>query len=255
MLVLAQVSDFHIDGGAGRAARAERVMGYLAALPRPVDAVLVTGDIAEHGAAAEYRAAREVLRSDAPVLPCPGNHDRRADFRRVLLDRPDGDEGPVNQVHRVAGATVALCDSTIPGREDGRLADETIAWLDGVLGDAPDGPALVAMHHPPVTLGIPYIDGVRQRDGWRLEEVLRRHPQVVAVLCGHAHTAASTQFAGRPLVVAPGVASTAMLPVERPEGPVLDGDLPAAIAFHVLDGGRLTSHFRVVGSQGLRKPC
>jgi hypothetical protein len=26
----------------------------------------------------------------------------------------------------------------------------------------------------------------------------------------------------------------------------LDAELPASIAFHVLDGGRLTSHFRVV---------
>jgi 3',5'-cyclic AMP phosphodiesterase CpdA len=247
MLILAQVSDFHFDGGRRSAARAERVMGYLAALPRPVDAVLVTGDVADHGAVAEYRAAREVLRADAPVLACPGNHDRRAEFRRLLLDLPDGDERPVNQVHEVAGITVALCDSTIPGRDDGRLADETIAWLDGVLGEAPAGPALVAMHHPPVTLGIPFVDDIRQRDGRRLEEVLRRHPQVAGVLCGHAHTAASTQFAGRPLVVAPGVVSTAMLPVERPEGPVLDGDLPAAITFHVLDGGRLTSHVRVVG--------
>jgi Icc protein len=246
MLVLAQVSDFHVDGGTRSVARAERVMGYLAALPRPVDAVLVTGDVADHGTAGEYRAAREVLRSEVPVLACPGNHDLRAPFRRVLLGHPDGDERPVNQVHRVAGATVALCDSTIPGRDDGRLAEETIAWLDAVLGDAPDGPALVAMHHPPVALGIPFVDDIRQRDGQRLEEVLRRHPQVVAVLCGHAHTAASTQFAGRPLVVAPGVATTAMLPLERPEGPVLDAELPASIAFHVLDGERLTSHFRVV---------
>jgi 3',5'-cyclic-AMP phosphodiesterase len=246
MLVLAQVSDFHFDGGSRSVARAERVMGYLAALPRPVDAVLVTGDVADHGTADEYQAAREVLRSDAPVLACPGNHDLRAGFRRVLLDHPDGDERPLNQVHRVAGTTVALCDSTIPGRDDGRLADETLAWLDAVLADAPDGPALVAMHHPPVALGIPFVDDIRQRDGQRLEQVLRRHPQVVAVLCGHAHTAASTQFAGRPLVVAPGVATTAMLPLERPEGPVLDAELPASIAFHVLDGGRLTSHFRVV---------
>jgi 3',5'-cyclic-AMP phosphodiesterase len=218
VLLLAQVSDLHLDGGARSLARARRVMGYLADLPRPVDAVLVTGDIADHGAVAEYQA-----------------------------DGPDGDDRPVNQVRQVAGLTVALCDSTIPGQDDGWLADETIGWLDAVLDDARDGPALVAMHHPPVALGIPFVDGIRQRDGHRLEEVLRRHPQVVAVLCGHAHTAASTQFAGRHLVVAPGVVSTVMLPAERPDGPVLDSDLPASIAFHVVDGERLTTHFRVVG--------
>jgi Icc protein len=50
MVILAQVSDLHIDGSEERGARAGRVMRYLATLPRPVDAVLVTGDVADHGA-------------------------------------------------------------------------------------------------------------------------------------------------------------------------------------------------------------
>jgi 3',5'-cyclic-AMP phosphodiesterase len=248
MVLLAQISDLHIDGGEERTARAQRVMGYLAGLPRPVDAVLVTGDVADHGAAAEYQAARALLGGPAPVLVCPGNHDRRAGFRRVLLGDPGGGDGPVNQVHRLDGVTVLLCDSTVPGQDGGYLDDETIAWLDAALAAATGRPALVAMHHPPVTLGVPFVDDIRQAGGDRLAEVLRRHDQVVAVLCGHAHTAASTWFAGRQLLVAPGVASTLLLPAERPAGDILDEGAPAAIAFHLLDDqGRLTTHFRVVG--------
>jgi 3',5'-cyclic-AMP phosphodiesterase len=186
MVLLAQVSDLHIDGGEASVARAERVMGYLADLPRPVDAVLVTGDVADHGAAEEYRAARRLLAAPAPVLACPGNHDQRANFRRVLLDDPGGDgDRPVNQVHHLEGLTVVLCDSTVPGQDGGYLADETIAWLDAALAATPDRPVLVAMHHPPVTLGIPFVDGIRQEGGHRLGDVLARHRQVVAVLCGH----------------------------------------------------------------------
>jgi 3',5'-cyclic-AMP phosphodiesterase len=247
MVLLAQISDLHIDGEGERTARARRVMDYLAALPHPVDAVLVTGDIADHGQPAEYRAARELLAGPAPVLVCPGNHDRRDSFRRVLLGDPGGGDGPVNQVHGLDGVTVLLCDSTVPGQDGGYLDDETVGWLDAALAAAPDRPALVAMHHPPVTLGVPFIDGIRQAGGDRLAEVVRRHDQVVAVLCGHAHTAASTWFAGRQLLVAPGVASTLLLPAERPAGDILDDDAPPAIAFHLLDGGRLTTHFRVVG--------
>jgi 3',5'-cyclic-AMP phosphodiesterase len=248
MVVLAQVSDFHIDGGEVRAARAERVMGYLAALPRPVDAVLVTGDIADHGTAEEYQAARRLLRFPAPVLVCPGNHDRRADFRRVLLGEAGGDgDRPVNQAHHLEGVTVLCCDSTVPGEDGGYLADETLGWLDAALAADPDRPALVAMHHPPVALGIPFVDGIRQAGGQRLQDVLARHRQVVAVLCGHAHTPASTWFAGRQLLVAPGVASTVLLPAERPAGDVIDDTLPPAVAFHLLEEGRLTTHFRVVG--------
>ena len=53
--------------------------------------------------------------------------------------------------------------------------------------------------------------------------------------------------AGRQLLVAPGVASTVLLPNERPAGDVLDEALPPAVAFHLLDEGRLTTHFRMVG--------
>ena len=246
MVLLAQVSDLHIDGSSERAARARRVMGYLAGLPRPVDAVLVTGDVADHGQPAEYEAARELLGGPAPVLACPGNHDRRGSFRRVLLGDPAG-EGPVNQVHRLDGVTVLLCDSTVPGQDGGYLDDQTIGWLDAALTAAADRPALVAMHHPPVALGVPFIDDIRQAGGGRLADVVRRHDHVVAVLCGHAHTAASTWFAGRQLLVAPGVASTLLLPAERPAGDVLDEGAPASIAFHLLEDGRLTTHFRVVG--------
>jgi Icc protein len=175
---------------------------------------------------------------------CPGNHDVRQAFRKVLLGQ-DGD-GPVNQVLRLNGLTVALCDSSIPGRPEGFLEEETIAWLENVLAESSDAPALVGMHHPPVTLGIPYVDEIRLRNPERLEEVLRRHPQVAAVLTGHAHTAASTTFAGLPLFVAPGVISTLMLTSEFASPRPLDFDLPPQIAMHVFEDGRLTTHVRPV---------
>jgi Icc protein len=76
--------------------------------------------------------------------------------------------------------------------------------------------------------------------------VLHRHPQVVAVLCGHAHTPAATTFAGRPLLAAPGVVSTLRFPWE-PGDAVLDHDLPPALAYHVIDDDRgVTTHYRAV---------
>ncbi|MEU6037716.1 hypothetical protein ABZ801_20125 [Actinomadura sp. NPDC047616] len=156
-----------------------------------------------------------------------------------------GGDAPVNQIHRTEGAVFALCDSTVPGRDDGRLADETLAWLDAALAEDAGTPAFVCFHHPPVRLGSPYVDGIRQFGERRLAAVLARHPQVVAVLCGHAHTPASTVFAGRPLLVAPGVVSTLVLPWEHGDS-VVDHQAPPAVAFHLFDGQRLTTHYRVV---------
>ncbi|MGP4028502.1 phosphodiesterase [Actinomadura sp. 3N407] len=242
MIVFAQFSDTHLDTGDDRAERAARVMEHLNGLP--VDAVLVTGDIADHGEPAEYEQARKVLESPHPVLMCPGNHDARGPYREVLLDRPPGD-GPVNRVHKVAGALFVMCDSTVPGEDHGFLDDATLGWLDRTLAGEPGTPAFVCFHHPPVTLSIPYVDGIRQFGAGRLAEVIARHPQVVAVLCGHAHTAAATTFAGRPLLVAPGVVSTLVL--LRPEGDIADHDAPPGLALHVLDDeARLTTHYRTV---------
>ncbi|WP_189238779.1 metallophosphoesterase [Planomonospora parontospora] len=287
MLTLAHLSDTHIDDDPRSADRTRAVMRHLESLPGPLDAVLVTGDIADHGLAEEYGTARDLLASRFPTVVCPGNHDDRAAFRKVLLgadgdeesgdggdgrgsedgdgseDRGDergrgdgggsgdesgrGDEsGPVNRVLRLDGLIVALCDSSVPGRPEGFLEDETIAWLDAVLTGSPDTPALVGMHHPAAALGIPYVDGIGLRSPERLEEVLHRHPQVVAVLAGHAHTPASTVFAGLPLLVAPGVVSTALTPAETTARIPVDRDLPPQFALHVFDGHRLTTHVRTV---------
>lgn len=245
MIVLAHLSDTHLDGTQPRAERAARVLAYVNNLPRPVTAVLVTGDLADHGTHAEYEEVRKALVSPNPVFTCPGNHDAREPYRSVLLGEHAGG-GPINRVHRVGDAVFAMCDSSIPGRDEGFLDDETLAWLGGVLAttDA-DTPVFVCFHHPPVRLHSPFLDEIRQQGEGRLAVLLARYPQVVAVLCGHAHTAAASTFAGRPLLVAPGVVSTLKLPWEH--GDVLDYDLPPAIAFHVLDEGRrLTTHYRVI---------
>ncbi|MFD4536233.1 metallophosphoesterase [Kitasatospora sp. NPDC058397] len=251
MLTIAHFSDIHLgqehrrDGGRRARRRAGQVMAYLDALPGPLDAVLVTGDLADHGLPAEYEQVAKVLDSRYPVLICPGNHDRRAPYREVLLGEAPAD-GPVNRLHRLPGADVLMLDSSIPGRDDGLLDEETLAWLDAELAAGrADLPALVAFHHPPAVLHLPNVDPIRQFGEEALGAVLARHPRVAGLLCGHSHTGAATTFAGLPLLVAPGVVSTVTLPCEG--GPGISFTQPPMLAFHVLDDtGRLTTHYRAV---------
>jgi 3',5'-cyclic AMP phosphodiesterase CpdA len=249
MIVIAHLSDTHIDSGERSSARTRAVMGYLEDLPYELDAVLVTGDIADHGLPAEYEQARRLLTSRHPVVICPGNHDERAVFRQFLLGQPPS-ASPINQVFRTAAFVVALCDSSVPGKDEGLLEDETLAWLEAILAQTPDEvPVLVGFHHPPALLHIAFLDSIRQFGAERLAAVADRHPNLVAFLCGHAHTPAATTFAGRPLLVAPGVVSTFRLPWEHHAHPedCVHLNQPPALAFHVLDDeGRLTTHYRCV---------
>ncbi|WP_404953630.1 metallophosphoesterase [Streptomyces sp. 147326] len=250
MIVIAHLSDIHLDGGPRAADRTRAAMEYLDGLPYDLDAVLVSGDIADHGAAPEYEEAAKLLRSRHPLVVCPGNHDERTAFRQGLLGEEAPSAAPVDQVLRGAGFVLAVCDSSVPGADHGLLEESTLAWLDGVLTDTPrETPVLVAFHHPPVPLHTPYVDEIRQFGEERLAALAGRHPHLTAFLCGHAHTAAATTFAGRPVLVAPGVVSTLRLPWEHPSAGSehVHLDEPPAVAFHLLgDDGRLTTHYRVV---------
>ncbi|WP_329581228.1 metallophosphoesterase [Kitasatospora sp. NBC_01250] len=247
MVLLAQISDLHLDGTERARERAERVMHHLRSLPTPVDALLVTGDIADHGAVAEYQEAARILAAPFPVLTCPGNHDARPALRSALLGEPAA-AGPVNRLHLIGGAAILMCDSSIPGEDEGLLDGWTMHWLAETLDGLPAGtPALLAFHHPPVKLHHPLPDAYTLQGERELAALLERHPEVVAVLTGHAHTAAATTFAGRPLLVGPAVTWTLRLPWEGTEA--ADREQPPGIAFHVLDDQRrLTTHFRVVTS-------
>ncbi|MFD7556527.1 metallophosphoesterase [Streptomyces sp. NPDC059835] len=250
MIVIAHLSDVHIDGGERAAERTRAVMEYLDGLPYDLDAVLVSGDIADEAQDTEYEEAAKLLRSRHPLVMCPGNHDERTGFRRALLGEESPSAAPVDHVLRGEGFVLAVCDSSVPGEHHGYLEESTMAWLEEVVAGTPrETPVLVAFHHPPVELHAPYVDGIRQFGEERLAALVERHPHVKAFLCGHAHTAAATTFAGRPVLVAPGVVSTIRLPWEGRRGADewVHLDEPPAVAFHVIgDDGRLTTHYRVV---------
>ncbi|WP_326694275.1 metallophosphoesterase [Streptomyces sp. NBC_01766] len=245
-MLLAQISDLHLDGTGPTAERSARVVEYLRSLTTQPDAVLVTGDIADHGAPDEYAEAAALLATlTPPVFTCPGNHDERTAYRKVLLDEEDA-PGAVNRLHHAAGYAFLMLDSTIPGEDAGLLDDETLDWLTRTLDGLGGTPAVPVLHHPPTPLHHPYIDTIRLRNAGRLADVLAGRSNIPAVLTGHAHTPAATTFAGRPLLVAPGVTSTLRLPWEKGET-LTSRTPPPGVAFHVLDeDGGITTHFRAV---------
>jgi 3',5'-cyclic-AMP phosphodiesterase len=244
MTLLAHISDLHLNGTPRATERLERAMDHLRALPTPPDALLVTGDIADHGEPDEYREAARLLQAPFPVLACPGNHDSRSALRTALLHEPSG-ELPVNHAHRIDDLTVLMCDSTIPGRDDGELAEETLAWIDQAARDLDqDNPAVLVFHHPPVPVHHPMPDSAPLRNRDALAALLARNPSIIAVLGGHAHTAAASAFAGRPCLIAPAITWTLVMPPRTER--LADRDADPGVAFHAIENGHITSHFRTV---------
>lgn len=246
MFVIAHISDLHFDGSRLHHARAEAVIDYVNRCADGVDALLVSGDITESGRPEEYAEAARVLQTELPMMLVCGNHDERGAFNAGLLGITG--TAPVNSTRRVGEVQFIILDSVVPGRSEGELTDETLAWAAEQLRAAgPDTPVVLAFHHPPAIIGMPYMDTIRLHDADGLGELVAAHPNIVGLLCGHAHSGAVTTFAGRPLVLAPGVASTLNLPFEG-TGWVNRGQ-PPGVAFHLIDDdGRLVTHFRSVTS-------
>ena len=253
--LLVQLSDPHIgatwaetdpvvetDPVAGFAAAIDGVL----ALGSSPDAVLVTGDLADHAADEEYEQVRALLgRIDAPSYVLPGNHDDRDALHRHF-GVPGAAGEPVRYDVDLGLLRLIVLDSTIPGEDGGALDQGQLDWLDETLAGARDVAAVVAMHHPPFLMGIPPWDAIALRppDRERLGDILARHEHVERVLVGHVHRAITTTVGGRPVMSVPSTYVQGLLDFRSTELALSDD--PPGFAVHALEDGRLVSHVQPV---------
>jgi 3',5'-cyclic-AMP phosphodiesterase len=246
---LVQLSDPHVgaDWGHGDpvaklAAAVESVRGLV---PRP-DAVVISGDLAEHGAADEYEQVHELAaRLEAPLYVLPGNHDERAALRRHF-GLPGADAEPVQYAADVGPVRLVALDTTRPGEDRGELDADRLAWLEATLAAAPDVPTLLALHHPPLVTGIPAHDeyGLPPADRRTLAEVVAAHPQVQRIVGGHVHRTVYAELGGRSVLAAPSTYVQARLDFGVKE--MRFSDDPTGFVVHALLDGELVSHVQPV---------
>jgi 3',5'-cyclic AMP phosphodiesterase CpdA len=210
-MLIAQITDLHLveDGtplidDISTNAQLRKAVALLNTLDPQPDLVLATGDIAEHGTAAEYAAFSDIVRDlHAPVYAIPGNHDDRA----ALLAgkgsyRVSSNAGFMHYAIEDFPVRVLALDTSEPRQGYGVLCDARLDWLEETLSAAPERPTLIAMHHPPFRTGIRWIDAYGLHGGRRMETIVARHPQVKAVICGHVHRPVQLAWAGTIAVIA-----------------------------------------------------
>ena len=243
---IAHLSDLHLARGPlavpPAAALADALARALALEPRP-DCLVITGDLADTGHPDEYAALRDILRKcPVPVHLLPGNHDDPGALIARFGDTPFLGNG-VSPSYTVEypEATLVVASSWVEGSPAGLLGPDQLGWIDRALGARPAVAAFVCLHHPPVPVGIPFLDGMILDDAAALADVLRGHPHVVRVLAGHVHRDASALFAGTLMTTAPSTFRQAALRMHdaAPPGYVAE---PAGFLLHVLDGGTCVTH-------------
>jgi 3',5'-cyclic-AMP phosphodiesterase len=251
-VVLIQLGDLHVGADWVRLDPLQTLSATVDAACRldlGVDAVLVLGDLTEHGLDVEYEQAHgELERLRAPLHAAMGNRDDRETLRRHFGLRPAGD-APLHYVTDLGPARLIVLDTTIPGEDAGELDDQSLAWLERELAVFPRTPTLVAMHHPPLLTGSPAWDhlALTARSRQRLSQTLEGHPQVRQILGAHLHRPLLAQFASRPLMVAP--STYVQFPLRLQAGVLDPADEPPGYVVHVIaDDGQMTSYFQTVTS-------
>jgi 3',5'-cyclic-AMP phosphodiesterase len=172
----------------------------------------------------------------------PGNHDDPAALTARFGDTPYlGNGVSPSYVVEYPQATLVIANSWVEGSPAGCLGPAQLAWIDQTLGARRDVPALVCLHHPPVPVGIPFLDGMILDDAAGLAEVVQNHPHVVRVLAGHVHRDTSALFAGTLMTTAPSTYRQAALRLHDAEPPGYVAD-PTSFLLHVLDGTSCVTH-------------
>ena len=219
-MIIAQITDTHLsDVNAADpkfGARAENLRACIADIndldPLP-DAVIHTGDITQHGRAAEFAHARALLQTlEAPLYVTPGNRDGRdgvvGAFAVDGYIMPDYafvhyaiDEHPVRLV-----AVDSLGDGIGP---KGDFCHDRLAALDATLAEAPARPTALFMHHPPfdVPAAPDPFAYQRRRAVVDLATVVSRHKQVIHIFAGHMHRPWTAMLGGVSASTVPSVAA------------------------------------------------
>lgn len=191
-LRLLQLSDCHLLEQPGQTLMGvdtdrsfQEVLSYLKrTLDWPPDLILLTGDLVQEPTPVAYERLTGYLETlQLPWVVLPGNHDDPEMMTQILCR---------NALHCtrciLTKTWQILClNSYLPGSTGGHLNAGELESLTRHLEAAPDRPALIALHHPPLPVDSPWMDTMRVDNGQELLTLLERFPNVKGVIFGHVH--------------------------------------------------------------------
>ncbi|SPW32350.1 3',5'-cyclic adenosine monophosphate phosphodiesterase CpdA [Edwardsiella tarda] len=135
-----------------------------------------------------------------PCLWLPGNHD----FQPAMVDAL-AQAGVQASKRALLGDQwqIVLLDSQVVGVPHGELSDYQLEWLEQALLSEPQRHTMILLHHHPLPSGCTWLDQHSLRNAHALDEILRRHPRVKTLVCGHIHQELDLDWNGCRLLATP----------------------------------------------------
>jgi 3',5'-cyclic AMP phosphodiesterase CpdA len=258
-MLLAQLTDFHVvlpDTEQGKLMRTpgylEAALAHVEAIDPSVDALLGSGDLVDAGREDEYELLATLLEAcTKPVYLIPGNHDDREVMRTVLKAAGHDylpEAGFLQYCVDLGPVRLVALDTLVPGKAGGLLCEERLQWLDARLSEE-SKPTIVMQHHPPFVTGISQMDEMGLDGSDEEAAILRKHPHVERVICGHIHRSITRRFGGTIASTAPSTAHAVELDLRSP-GRLAVKQEPPGCALHAWRDNALVTHLSVIGDFG-----
>ncbi|MDV3347967.1 phosphodiesterase [Leptothoe sp. LEGE 181152] len=257
MTLIAQISDLHVQVADDRAygvvdtnALVANAITHINDLNPQPDLVIATGDLVHQGTEAEYEQLKIILSQlNAPIYLLPGNHDCRESLKQVFSHHtylPHHHLGHLSYTLEDYPVRMILLDTTIPGKGSGLVDAGRLAWLEAQLNADTTKSTILFMHHPPFPTGITMMDNIGLEGRTELENLIRHHPQIVRVSCGHLHRSIHCQWAGTTASTQSSLVHQVVLDLQ-PDAAGTFVMEPAAYQLHLWHQDILVSHTVYVG--------
>ena len=256
-MLIAQITDIHLgfepdNPDEANRQRLDLVLGELLHGRNRPDLMLATGDLTDRGDADSYARVAEALRAcPFPVYPCLGNHDDRDLFARYFPQVPMP-SGFAQYCIALEGLRIIVLDTLEIGRHGGGFCETRASWLKARLAEQRDTPTVIVMHHPPLDVGIAWMDpGPDQPWIARFTDAIAGHRQIRAIWCGHLHRPIVASWNGITVTICPATAAELSLdlnpidPDQPDDRPMVNAD-PPGYALHRWRDQSLVSHFDAV---------
>ena len=154
-----------------------------------LDGVIITGDISDDGSTTSYSDAYDILKElHLPLLAIPGNHDMREPMMEYFAQDTNIQSSEfLDWVYETSDTVIIGLDTLVEGQKYGMLRSESLNLLSENLRGPTEKNIILAIHHPPINTGIPFMDEIRLKNSNELLACLDKATQPIRILCGHVH--------------------------------------------------------------------
>jgi Icc protein len=202
-------------------------------MEQDVDAILISGDIADKGSVWAYDYVDKTMASlGIPTYGCPGNHDNLSNMIQTMkFCRINGEVTIGDWNFVIFDSTIQDPDDPSKNRARGELKNQDLDYIEH-LASYSESPVCVVLHHSPIEPG-GWMNKKLLENREEFKERISRLEMVKLVLFGHIHYPMTQHQEGTIYSSAPSV------------GFAFDKDLPK---YQICDGNEGYNVLHITGN-------